>query len=153
MIVDLMRNDLSYYAKTGTILVPELCKIYSFEQVHQMISTITAQLKDTSQSIDALMRSFPPGSMTGAPKLEVINQLTQIEDFDRELYSGCIGYIEANGDFDFNVVIRTLFYDQKAHRASLSVGGAITYLSDPEAEWNECLIKAQSVLPFKMETV
>jgi para-aminobenzoate synthetase component 1 len=148
MIVDLVRHDMTTYSKTGSINVLELCKIYTFPFVHQMISTISAELKDKKFAKQALMNLIPAGSMTGAPKKEVISFIQEIENFSRGLYAGNIGYFAPNGDFDFNVVIRTLYFDAKSKRISLAVGGAITLLSDAEKEYNECLLKAEGILKF-----
>lgn len=148
MIVDLVRHDMTPFAQTGSIHVEELCKIYTFPFVHQMISTISAQLKDVNDAKLALSKLLPAGSMTGAPKKEVIGFIEEIENFSRGLYAGNIGYFAPNGDFDFNVVIRTLYFDENTKRISLAVGGAITLLSDAENEYNECLLKAEGILKF-----
>jgi len=148
MIVDLVRNDMTPYAKTGSIQVDELCKVYTFPFVHQMISTVSAELKDKKQAKHALRNLLPAGSMTGAPKMEVMHNIQEIENFTRGLYAGNIGYFEPNGNFDFNVVIRTLYYDAKHQNISLAVGGAITLLSDAKREYNECLLKAEGILRF-----
>lgn len=148
MIVDLVRHDMTAFARTGTIQVEELCKIYTFPFVHQMISTISAQLKDVNDAKEALLKLLPAGSMTGAPKNEVMSYIDEIENFSRGLYAGNIGYFAPNGNFDFNVVIRTLYFDEKSKRISLAVGGAITLLSDAGNEYNECLLKAEGILKF-----
>jgi len=148
MIVDLIRHDMTPYAHTGSIKVKELCEIYTFPFVHQMISTIEANLRDKSDAILALKNLLPAGSMTGAPKKEVIGVIHSLENFRRGIYSGNIGYIDSEGDFDFNVVIRTLQYDEKNHKICLNVGGAITLLSDAETEYKECLLKAEGILNF-----
>jgi para-aminobenzoate synthetase component 1 len=148
MIVDLVRHDMTRYAHTGSIRVEEWCQVYSFPFVHQMISTISAELQDINDSHNALKALLPAGSMTGAPKKEVIQFIEKIENFGRGLYAGNIGYFAPDGNFDFNVVIRSLYYDEKAEKISLAVGGAITLLSDPEKEYQECLIKAEGILKF-----
>ena len=148
MIVDLVRHDMTRYALTGSIRVEEWCKVYSFPFVHQMISTISAELQDMNDSHNALKSLLPAGSMTGAPKKEVTQFIENIENFGRGLYAGNIGYFSPDGNFDFNVVIRSLYYDEKAEKISLAVGGAITLLSDPEKEYQECLIKAEGILKF-----
>jgi para-aminobenzoate synthetase component 1 len=148
MIVDLVRNDMTSFAKTGSIQVNELCKIYTFPFVHQMISTISATLKDRKNGKNALAKLLPAGSMTGAPKKEVLGFIDEIENFSRGLYAGNIGYFAPDGDFDFNVVIRTLYFDEKSNRISVAVGGAITLLSDAEKEYHECLLKAEGILKF-----
>jgi para-aminobenzoate synthetase component 1 len=145
MITDLVRNDLSRTAQKGTVEVKELCGIYSFQQVHQMISTITSKLDSKYSSIDVLKLTFPMGSMTGAPKISAMKIIEELEVTKRGLYSGAIGYFSPNGDFDFNVVIRSILYNQKNEYVSFSVGSAITALSDPEKEYEECLLKAKAM--------
>lgn len=146
MIVDLVRNDLSRLATKDSVKVDELCGIYSFETVHQMISTVSCELKENLTFTEILKATFPMGSMTGAPKLKAMELIEEHEAFKRGLYSGSIGYIKPNGDFDFNVVIRTLLYNKKEKYLSCSVGGAITNLSDPEMEYEECLVKVKRIL-------
>ncbi len=145
MIVDLVRNDLSKTAIKGSVKVTELCKIYSFEQVHQMISTISAKVSETTQPIDVLKTTFPMGSMTGAPKIAAMKIIERLEKTKRGLYSGAVGYFTPNDDFDFNVVIRSILYNQTKKYASFSVGSAITAKSDPEKEYDECLLKAKAM--------
>lgn len=145
MITDLVRNDLSRTAQKGSVQVQELCAIYSFEQVHQMISTITSKLDNKYSNIDVLRMTFPMGSMTGAPKISVMKIIDELEETKRGLYSGAIGYFSPNGDFDFNVVIRSILYNQKNKYVSFSVGSAITSLSQPESEYEECLLKAKAM--------
>jgi para-aminobenzoate synthetase component 1 len=145
MITDLVRNDLSRTAQKGSVQVQELCAIYSFEQVHQMISTITSKLDDKYSNIDVLRMTFPMGSMTGAPKISVMKIIDELEETKRGLYSGAIGYFSPNGDFDFNVVIRSILYNQEKKYVSFSVGSAITSLSHPESEYEECLLKAKAM--------
>ncbi|NJW51337.1 anthranilate synthase component I family protein [Salinimicrobium oceani] len=142
MIVDLVRNDLSKTAKKGSVQVPELCKVYSFQQVHQMISTVTAQLEEGIPPVEVLKTTFPMGSMTGAPKISAMEIIEHYEESRRGLYSGAVGYFDPNGNFDFNVVIRSILYNAKNKYVSFSVGGAITSRSIPEKEYEECLIKA-----------
>lgn len=146
MIVDLVRNDLSRIAATGSVSVPELFGVYTFLTVHQLISTVTAALDKNRTWIDALKNSFPMGSMTGAPKIRAMQLIEQFETHKRGIYSGALGYIDPNGDFDFSVVIRSLVYNKKTQYLSLSVGGAITILADAEKEYNECLLKADAIL-------
>jgi para-aminobenzoate synthetase component I len=146
MIVDLIRNDLTPYAQTGSIKVEELFGIYSYRYVHQMISTITAKLKDESNGLEALFNAFPPGSMTCAPKIEVMKNIEQFEENQRGIYSGAVGYIDENGDYDFNVVIRSLIYNTSTKTVSLMAGSAITALSVAEEEYEECLLKMESVM-------
>jgi para-aminobenzoate synthetase component 1 len=145
MIVDLVRNDLSKTASKGSVTVQELCKVYTFEQVHQLISTVTSQVSDSLSPIDVLQSTFPMGSMTGAPKVSAMKIIEEYEDAKRGLYSGAIGYITPNGDFDFNVVIRSILYNAQKAYISYSVGGAITANSIPEKEYEECLIKAKAM--------
>lgn len=145
MITDLVRNDLSRTAQKGTVEVKELCGIYSFQQVHQMISTITSKLDAKHSLIDVLKLTFPMGSMTGAPKISAMKIIEELEETKRGLYSGAIGYFSPNGDFDFNVVIRSILYNQEKKYLSFSVGSAITALSDPEKEYEECLLKAKAM--------
>lgn len=145
MIVDLVRNDLSKTASKGSVTVQELCKVYTFEQVHQLISTVTSQVSDSLSPIDVLQSTFPMGSMTGAPKVSAMKIIEEYEDTKRGLYSGAIGYITPNGDFDFNVVIRSILYNAEKAYISYSVGGAITANSIPEKEYEECLIKAKAM--------
>ena len=145
MITDLVRNDLSRTAQKGTVEVRELCKIYSFKQVHQMISTITSKLDSNYSLTDVLKLTFPMGSMTGAPKISVMKIIEELEETKRGLYSGAIGYFTPEGDFDFNVVIRSIVYNQEKKYVSFSVGSAITVLSNPEKEYEECLLKAKAM--------
>jgi para-aminobenzoate synthetase component 1 len=146
MITDLVRNDLSRTAKKGSVEVEELCGIYSFLQVHQMISTITSIIDDQYCELDVIKNSFPMGSMTGAPKISAMKIIEELEDTKRGLYSGSVGYFTPNGDFDFNVVIRSILYNSKNNYVSFSVGSAITALSIPELEYEECLLKADAMI-------
>ncbi|SMO41428.1 para-aminobenzoate synthetase component 1 [Saccharicrinis carchari] len=146
MIVDLVRNDLSRVAAPGSVKVEELCGIYPFAQVFQMISTITAQLGEGKEGIEAIKASFPPGSMTGAPKIRAMKIIEKYEYTKRGLYSGALGFFTPDGDFDFNVVIRTLLYDAANHYLSFMVGSAITEKSMPHLEYKECLLKAKAIL-------
>jgi len=142
MIVDLVRNDLARSCEVGSVWVEELMGIYSFPQVHQMISTVSSYLRKDMTFADAIQYSFPMGSMTGAPKIKVMQLIDKYEQARRELYSGTVGYIQPNGDFDFNVVIRSLFYNAQSQYLSYLTGGAITYDSVPEQEWEEMRLKA-----------
>jgi para-aminobenzoate synthetase component 1 len=146
MIVDLVRNDFSKIAQKGSVNVEELCKVYSFATVHQMISTIACEPIESTNFTDIIRATFPMGSMTGAPKVSAMELIEKHEDFKRGLYSGSIGYISPNGDFDFNVVIRSLIYNRKTNYLSCAVGGAITIQSDPEAEFEECQIKVKKIM-------
>ncbi|WP_089664220.1 aminodeoxychorismate synthase component I [Gramella sp. MAR_2010_147] len=145
MIVDLVRNDLSRIAKKGSVKVDELCKVYSFKQVHQMVSSVTAEIADNIPPVEALRTSFPMGSMTGAPKISAMKIIEELEESKRGLYSGAVGYFTPEGDFDFNVVIRSILYNSENKYLSFSVGGAITAKSDPEKEYDECLLKAKAM--------
>ena len=146
MIVDIVRNDLSRIAQKGTVNVDELCQVYTFPQVHQMISTISAKAKKDVQFDDIVTALFPMGSMTGAPKIRAMELIEQYEETKRGLYSGTVGFIRPEGDFNFNVVIRSILYNKKEKYLSFMVGGAITSLSDPEKEYEECLLKAKAIL-------
>ncbi|WP_055436999.1 anthranilate synthase component I family protein [Lacinutrix algicola] len=145
MIVDLVRNDLSQTATKGSVKVEELCEIYSFDQVHQMISTVVSEVKETTNPIDIIKTTFPMGSMTGAPKISAMKIIEDLEETKRGLYSGSVGYISPTGDFDFNVVIRSILYNEVKQYVSFSVGGAITAKSDPIKEYEECLVKAKAM--------
>ena len=142
MIVDLVRNDLAKAAKKGSVQVEELCKVYSFKQVHQLISTVSAEVSDATDSIDIIKHLFPMGSMTGAPKISAMQIIEQEESTKRGVYSGAVGYFTPSDEFDFNVVIRSILYNSDSKYLSYSVGGAITAKSDPEKEYQECLLKA-----------
>lgn len=145
MIVDLVRNDLSKTAIKGSVQVDELCKVYTFEQVHQMISTITSEICDETHPVDVIKTSFPMGSMTGAPKVSAMKIIEELEETKRGLYSGAIGYFTPDSDFDFNVIIRSILYNATNNYVSYSVGGAITAKSDPQKEYEECLVKAHAM--------
>ena len=145
MIVDWIRNDLSRTALNASVKVDKLCGVYSFNNVHQMISTISSLVNDDIHFTDIIKPSFPMGSMTGAPKFKAMNLIEKYEDTRRGLFSGSVGYITPLGDFDFNVVIRSLLYDYKSKYLSVSVGGAITCKSDPFEEYEECLVKVKPI--------
>lgn len=145
MVVDLVRNDLSKVCKEGSVKVSELFGIYSFPQVHQMISTVEGELDETVLFSSILKACFPMGSMTGAPKKRVMELIEQYEKTKRGLYSGAVGYIDPNGDFDFNVVIRSILYNAANQYLGYQVGGGITFYSDPEKEYEECLLKAAAI--------
>lgn len=146
MIVDLVRNDLAKIAEYGSVKVEEMFGIYTFKQLHQMISSVSANLREGSTLKDILRATFPMGSMTGAPKVMAMELIDHYEKAGRGLFSGAIGYITPRQDFDFNVVIRTLFYDELRERISFQVGSAITYDSVPMREYEECLLKAAGIL-------
>ena len=145
MIVDLVRNDLSHTATKGSVQVEELCQIYTFKQVHQMISTIVSEVENTTSPIEILKTTFPMGSMTGAPKISAMQIIESLEETKRGLYSGAVGYFTPNGDFDFNVVIRSILYNSQNQYLSFSVGSAITSQAIPEMEYEECLLKAKAM--------
>lgn len=144
MIVDLVRNDLSKIADKNSVKVDELNGLYSFKSVHQLISTVSCKLKYGITYEQILKALFPMGSMTGAPKISALEIIEDLEQFKRSVYSGTIGIIEPNGNFDFNVVIRSILYNDKFEKLSISVGGAITTLSKCEDEYEECLIKLEA---------
>jgi para-aminobenzoate synthetase component 1 len=146
MIVDVARNDFSIIAEKGSVKVPLLFDVESFNTVHQLVSTISCNIKpgiDFKQIIEA---NFPMPSMTGAPKIRAMALIDSHEQFSRSAYSGTLGYIKPNGDFTLSVLIRTLVYDEKTKTLSFAVGSAITHLCDPEEEYKECLLKAQGML-------
>ena len=145
MIVDLVRNDLSNTAVKGSVVVEELCAIYSFEQVHQMISTVVSNVENTTSPVKILRTTFPMGSMTGAPKISSAKIIEELEETKRGLYSGALGYFTPNNDFDFNVVIRSILYNAQNKYVSFSVGSAITSSAVPEQEYEECLLKAKAL--------
>ena len=145
MIVDLVRNDLSKTAIKGSVKVQELCKVYTFKQLHQLISTVVSEVRTETNSVDIIKSLFPMGSMTGAPKIAAMKIIEDLEETKRSLYSGAVGYFSPRGDFDFNVVIRSILYNQSEKYISYSVGGAITAKSIPEKEYEECLLKAKAM--------
>ncbi len=152
MIVDLVRNDLSRSAIKGSVKVDELCKVYTFEQVHQLISTVSCKVKSNVHPVDIIKYSFPMGSMTGAPKISAMKIMEELEETKRGLYSGAVGYFTPNGDFDFNVIIRSILYNSTKKYVSYSVGGAITAQSIPEKEYEECLLKAKAMKQVLLNT-
>ena len=143
MIVDLVRHDFSRVAKTGTVRVSKLYDVKTFDTVHQLISTVEADLKEESDSVDVIKACFPMGSMTGAPKIEVMKAIEDMETYRRGIYSGAIGYFQPNGDFDFNVVIRSAIIQNE--KLVYPVGGAITSDSDADDEWEETMVKAKTI--------
>jgi len=146
MVVDLVRNDLSKICEEATVQVDELFGIYTYPQVHQMISTISGQLQSGISFADIIRATYPMGSMTGAPKKRVMELIDQYEQSKRGLFSGAVGYIAPNGDFDFNVVIRSILYNQTNQCLSYQVGGGITWYSNPETEYEECMLKAEAIM-------
>jgi para-aminobenzoate synthetase component 1 len=145
MITDLVRNDLSRIAEKGSVTVDELCKVYSFKQVHHMISTIRCKVAEDVTPVTILKNTFPMGSMTGAPKVAAMKIIEELEEAKRGLYSGAVGYFTPYGDFDFNVIIRSILYNADEKYVSFSVGGAITANSIIENEYEECLLKAKAM--------
>lgn len=145
MVVDLVRNDLSRICKEGTVHVDELFGIYSFPQLYQMISTISGEVNEGLTFTDILRATFPMGSMTGAPKRKVMQLIEKYEQTRRGLFSGAVGYISPTDDFDFNVVIRSIFYNAGTNYLSYMVGSGITFYSNPELEYEECLLKADAI--------
>ncbi|ESU28271.1 pabB protein [Flavobacterium limnosediminis JC2902] len=145
MIVDLVRNDLSHTATKGSVQVEELCGIYTFKQVHQMISTVVSEVAESTSPLEIIKTTFPMGSMTGAPKISAMKIIEELEETKRGLYSGAVGYFTPDNDFDFNVVIRSILYNSKEKYVSFSVGSAITAESKPESEYEECLLKARAM--------
>lgn len=145
MIVDLVRNDLSRTALKGAVEVEELCEAYTFKQVHHLISTVISKVGIDKSPVEIIKTTFPMGSMTGAPKISAMQIIEDLEETKRGLYSGAIGYFTPENDFDFNVVIRSILYNQENNYVSFSVGSAITSLSIPENEYEECLLKAKAM--------
>jgi para-aminobenzoate synthetase component I len=145
MVVDLVRNDLSKVCEEGTVKVDELYGVYSFPHVHQMISTVSGVLKEGMDFSTLIKATFPMGSMTGAPKKRVMELIDQYEVSKRGIFSGAVGYISPDGDFDFNVVIRSIMFNAGTHYLSFMAGSGITFYSDPELEWDECMIKAAAI--------
>jgi para-aminobenzoate synthetase component I len=145
MIVDLVRNDLSKICEEGSVEAEELFGIYSFPQVHQMISTIKGELKNDISFVEIIRATFPMGSMTGAPKLKAMQLIEQYEKTKRQLFSGSVGYISPEKDFDFNVVIRSIFYNDVNKYLNYLVGSAITFYADAEKEYEECILKSKAI--------
>ncbi|MFD2098464.1 anthranilate synthase component I family protein [Flagellimonas iocasae] len=145
MITDLVRNDLSKSALRGSVEVEELCKVYTYKQVHQMISTVIAEIPADKNPVELIEETFPMGSMTGAPKISAMKIIEELEETKRGLYSGAVGYFDPDGNFDFNVVIRSILYNSTRNYVSYSVGSAITAKSNPEHEYQECLLKAKAM--------
>jgi para-aminobenzoate synthetase component I len=145
MIVDLVRNDLSKVCEEDSVKVDELYGIYSFPQVHQMISTVSGKLAKDKNWVDLIEATFPMGSMTGAPKKKVLELIERYEKTKRGLFSGAVGYVTPGGDFDFNVVIRSILYNQSNQYLSFQTGSGITFYSQAETEYEECLLKAKAI--------
>lgn len=145
MIVDLVRNDLSRSAVAGSVIAEEVCKVYTFPNVHQMISTISAELSPEFHPVDSIVHAFPMGSMTGAPKVRAMELIEAFEESRRGLFSGSVGYFTPEMDFDFNVVIRSILYNETSRFLSFQAGSAITYYADPEKEYEECAVKTAAI--------
>ncbi len=146
MIVDLVRNDLTKSAMSGTVRTNKQFEVHSFKQVHQLISTVSCQLATNISAIQAIKHTFPAGSMTGAPKISAMQLCELYEASKRGVYSGALGYFDPNNDFDFNVVIRSILYNKKTGYLSFHTGGAITLEANAENEYEECLLKASAIL-------
>lgn len=146
MIVDLVRNDLARSSQTGSVAVDELFGIYTFRNLHQMISTVSSTPDPATHRVDAIRHAFPMGSMTGAPKIKAMQLIEQYEQTRRGMYSGAVGYFAPDGSFDFNVVIRSMQYNAISKYLCFEVGSAITYDSDAEQEYEECLLKARAIM-------
>jgi para-aminobenzoate synthetase component 1 len=153
MAVDVARNDLSQVAKKGTVKVNKLYNIETFETVHQMVSTVSCELKENTSFEKIMGVTFPMASMTGAPKLRAMQLIDEFEGFDRNFYSGAMGVIDENEDFTLAVNIRCIFYNQKTKRLSIAVGSAITHLCEPQKEYDECLLKANALLQALNATI
>ena len=149
MVVDLVRNDLSRVCIPGSVKVDELFGLYSFPQVHQMISTVSGELEDGADPVEVIKATFPMGSMTGAPKQRVLELIEKYEQTRRGLFSGAIGYFKptknGHADFDLNVVIRSILYNAGKKYLSFQTGSAITFYCDAEKEYEECLLKADAI--------
>jgi para-aminobenzoate synthetase component 1 len=146
MIVDLVRNDLSRIALRGSVKVEELFGVHTFEHVHQMISTVSCNVKEDITLNEILAATFPMGSMTGAPKIRAMQLIEEFETTKRGLYSGAAGFVHENGDFDLAVVIRSVIYNPETGYLSFMVGSAITAQCNPEKEYDECLLKARPII-------
>ena len=145
MVVDLVRNDLSKVCKEGSVVVSELFGLYSFPQVHQLISTVEGELKAEESFSSVMEACFPMGSMTGAPKKRVMEIIDKTEPGARGIFSGSVGYMDEKGNFDFNVVIRSLMYNSETAQLSYQVGSGITFYSNALKEWEECMVKAEAI--------
>ena len=145
MVVDLVRNDLSRICREGSVTVDELYGVYPFPQVYQMISTVSGELQNDISFTEIIRATFPMGSMTGAPKRNVMKMIEEYEKTKRNIFSGALGYITPKGDFDFNVVIRSVMYNASLKYLSFQAGSGITFYSEAESEWEECLLKAEAI--------
>ncbi|MBC7389127.1 MAG: anthranilate synthase component I family protein [Opitutaceae bacterium] len=145
MIVDLVRNDLSTICQYGTVKVEKLCDVYSFQNVHQMVSTVTGKLAEDLSTAEIFAKTFPMGSMTGAPKIRAMQLIVDLEISSRGPFSGTMGFMDPKGNFDFNVLIRSMFYNSHTGKGFYSAGSGITILSDPEKEYEECMLKGETL--------
>lgn len=146
MVVDLVRNDLSKVCEEASVKVDELFGIYSFPQVHQMISTVSGKIAANIPFTEIIKACFPMGSMTGAPKKKVMELIEKYEKTRRGIFSGAVGYIDPRGDFDLNVVIRSIMYNASSDYISIQAGSGITFYSEPEQEWEECMMKLEAMM-------
>jgi len=146
MIVDLVRNDLTRSAEEGSVKADRQLEVHTFKQVHQLVSTVTCQKRSDISDVEVIRNTFPAGSMTGAPKISAMKLCDRYENSKRGIYAGAVGYFDPSGNFDFNVVIRSLLYNSKKKYLSFHTGGAITIDADPEKEYEECLLKASAIL-------
>jgi para-aminobenzoate synthetase component 1 len=145
MVVDMVRNDLSKVCREASVKVDELFGVYTYPNVHQMISTVSGELKHGVTFSEIIEATFPMGSMTGAPKHRVMELIDEYEPSARGIFSGSVGYISPEKDFDFNVVIRSIMYNSGNKYLSYQLGSGITFYSDPEKEWEECLLKGEAI--------
>lgn len=145
MIIDLVRNDLGRVCDVGTVQVPELIVCESFSTVHQLVSTIRGQLRPGCDAVEACRVCFPPGSMTGAPKLKTMQLIDSIEQEERGFYSGSLGFFSLNGSADFNVLIRSAVYITNTGEISIGAGGAVVALSNAEEERKEMQLKLETL--------
>jgi para-aminobenzoate synthetase component 1 len=145
MIVDLVRNDMSKIAQKNSVVVPELCAIYTFPTLHHMISTVQCEIKSNTHVIEIFKALFPMGSMTGVPKKISVQKMNEMEKKPRGWYSGTCGWMSPDGNFDFNVIIRSIVYNQSTGESKIGIGSAITLASDFKSEWAECKLKARSL--------
>ncbi len=146
MIVDVCRNDLSHLATKGSVVVDKLFDVETYQQVHQLVSTVSCDLKSNTSFNEIIHVTFPMASMTGAPKIRAMQLIDEYELYNRAMYSGSLGYINANTNFDLNVLIRSIFYDEEKKCLSFTVGSAITFLCNAEEEYQECLLKAKAMI-------
>jgi para-aminobenzoate synthetase component 1 len=150
MIVDLLRNDLGKVCTPGSVEVPRLFEIETFATVHHLVSTITGRLDEGCDAIELLRAAFPGGSITGAPKLRAMQIIDELEPDRRSVYCGAIGWLGFNGDMDSNIAIRTLV--SANHQIEFWAGGGIVADSQVDAEYQECLDKAEALLRLMRES-